>query len=96
MFWFTYDETGQQSWMFNTGVINDGQVHLPGLKQPVGARFGRSFDPDDVVKPQWGDLTLDLDCSGGTASYTTDTEGFTDGSQSLVRLTKLANSNCPN
>ena len=96
VFWFTYDETGRQSWMFSSGAINDGGIHLSGLKQPVGGRFGRSFDPGDVVKPQWGDLTLQLGCAGGTASYITDTEGFSDGSQSLARLTKLANSSCNN
>jgi hypothetical protein len=95
VFWFTYDETGKQSWMFNTGTINNQTLSIPQLLQPKGAQFGRSFKPDSVTNHQWGGLVLDLDCNGGTASYTTQSEGYSSGSQSLVRLTQLAGSVCP-
>lgn len=94
VFWFTYDDTGEQSWMFNVGSIEDGAIHVSDLLQPKGGHFGRSFDPDTVTHYQWGELNLDLDCSGGIASYTTTTEGYSSGSQSLVRLTRLAGSAC--
>ena len=94
VFWFTYDETGKQSWLFNTGSIDNGTIHVPGLMQPSGGHFGRSFDPGNVNKTEWGELTLDLDCSGGIASYTPQVEGYSSGSQSLVPLTRLAGSSC--
>lgn len=94
VFWFTYDETGNQSWMLNTGVIDDGTIRIPHLLQPVGGHFGRSYDPKDVIRREWGELTLKLDCSGGTAHYTTQAEGYSVGSQSLVPLTRLAGSSC--
>lgn len=95
VFWFTYDDEGKQSWMFNIGEIDNGSIHIPQLVQPSGGQFGRSFSPDSVTNAQWGGLTLDLDCNGGTADYTTQSEGYSSGSQSLVRLTSLANSGCP-
>ncbi|MCP4048820.1 MAG: hypothetical protein GY732_22840, partial [Gammaproteobacteria bacterium] len=94
VFWFTYDESGEQSWMFNTGTIEEGSIHIPQLLQPVGGQFGRSYDPASVRKDEWGELILDLNCSGGTANYTTQTQGYSSGSQALQPLTRLAASNC--
>jgi hypothetical protein len=95
VFWFTYNDEGKQSWMFNSGAIDNGRIRIPQLRQPSGGQFGRSYNPDSVTNHQWGGLTLDLDCNGGTASYTTQSEGYSNGSQSLVRLTNLSNSGCP-
>lgn len=94
VFWFTYNGEGEQSWMFNTGTIENGSIHVPRLLRPMGGGFGREYEPANVTRRTWGELTLDLSCSGGTARYATDADGFSDGSQSLVRLTTLANSNC--
>ena len=93
--WFTYDDEGNQSWMCNSGAIDNGTIHIPQLQQPSGGQFGRSFSPDSVSNHNWGGLTLNLDCNGGTANYTTQSEGYSNGSQSLVRLTNLSNSGCP-
>ena len=92
--WFTYDNEGQQSWMLNVGSIDDGTIHIPVILQPKGGKFGRDFDPENITKQKWGELTLELDCTGGTARYTTQLEGYSTGSQSLVPLTLLANSGC--
>jgi hypothetical protein len=60
------------------------------------SRFGRAFEPAEVVHHEWGELTLDLDCTGGIASYTTQTEGYSSGAQSLVPLSRLGASGCSN
>ena len=49
---------------------------------------------DGVIYDEWGELTLELDCAGGSARYTVNIEGYSSGSQSLVPLTQLANSGC--
>ena len=82
--------------MVNTGMVDNGTINIPQLQQPKGGKFGRSFNPDDVSRPLWGELTLDLNCAGGTASYTTQENAFSNGSQSLVPLTRLAESGCNN
>ena len=94
VFWFTYDEQGQQSWMFNTGTINNGQIQIPNLVQPRGGHFGRSFNPATIEHHEWGELTLNLNCNNGTANYTTQMQGYTNGSQALVPLTRLGESGC--
>ena len=94
--WFTYDGAGKQSWMLNIGSIDGGTVTISDLQRPVGGIFGRRFVPEKVARPLWGELTLDLTCSGGTARYTTQAKGFASGEQSLVPLTQLANSGCSN
>jgi hypothetical protein len=94
VFWFTYDATGKQSWMLNTGSIEGNQISFPELLQPVGGKFGRSFDPNDVSRKPWGELTLELDCSGGAAVYQPEMGGYSSGSQNLVPLTRLQNSGC--
>jgi hypothetical protein len=94
VFWFTYDESGNQSWMFNTGSIDNGKIIINELLQPKGGQFGRSFDPASVTRHAWGELTLDLSCSGGTATYTTESQTHSNGSQLLQPLTRLAGSEC--
>lgn len=92
--WFTYDETGQQSWLLSNGSISGSQLSFPSMLQPVGGEFGRSFRPEAVSHERWGELTLDLDCQGGIASYRSIRPGYPDGSQSLVPLTRLQGSGC--
>jgi hypothetical protein len=94
VFWFTYDGAGQQSWLFSTGYIKDGQIEFPQMLQPRGAKFGRSYDPAQVSHHEWGSLTLELDCNGGKASYSSSVKGYSGGSQDLVPLTRLQNSGC--
>lgn len=92
--WFTYDDLGNQSWLFSTGSIDNGRIDIPHLMQPQGGHFGRSFEPTEVIHHEWGELTLDLDCFGGIANYSTQTAGFSSGSQSLVPGTRLGDSGC--
>ena len=94
VFWFTYDDSGNQSWLFNTGTMEGNRITFPELLQPVGGKFGRSFDPGDVNRQPWGELILELDCSGGAAAYQPKMEGYSSGSQNLVPLTRLQNFSC--
>jgi hypothetical protein len=94
VFWFTYDDAGNQSWMINTGAIGNGTIFFPQLIQPVGGHFGRSYNPESVTQRDWGELTLELDCSGGIASYQSQAAGYSSGSQSLLPLTQLVGSAC--
>jgi hypothetical protein len=94
VFWFTYDDQGEQAWLFNTGTIDGSRITFPDLLQPQGGLFGRSYDPATVRLEQWGTLELDLDCDGGPAAYQSTADGFSGGSQELVNLTRLQNSGC--
>jgi hypothetical protein len=45
--WFTYDETGNQSWMPNSGAISNSTIRIPQLLQPVELLI---TDPDGTIK----------------------------------------------
>jgi len=92
--WFSYDASGNQSWFMDRGTIAGSRISFPGLHQPLGGRFGRSFDPANIERRPWGELTLDMDCSGGVAVYSPTAEAYTGGSQNLLPLTRLRNSGC--
>lgn len=94
VYWFTFDSEGRQAWMIATGTVDGDRVHVSELTRPVGGSFGRSFDPAGVRREAWGEMELQLDCSGGTAGYTPVVEGFSPGSQSLVPLARLRRSAC--
>ncbi len=94
VYWFSYNSTGDQAWMFNTASIENGSINVEQLLQASGGGFGRSFDPASVKLKNWGQLDIQLDCSGGSANYTSDKTGFSSGEQQLVPLTRLQGSTC--
>jgi hypothetical protein len=94
VFWFSYDDQGNQAWMFSSGEMSGSRISFVDLKRPVGGQFGRSFDPATVSREPWGELELELNCDGGEARYTTGSRGFSNGIQKLVALTRLGNSGC--
>ncbi|MFU8832533.1 MAG: hypothetical protein ACNA7J_10300, partial [Wenzhouxiangella sp.] len=94
--WFTYDPEGNQFWMIGVGEADEtGRLVIPDMHATRGARFGAQFDPDDVERFAWGELVLDLSCTGGPATYGSELPEFGSGSQQLVRLSALAGVDCP-
>jgi hypothetical protein len=94
VFYFTYDDAGNQAWLFNTGQVEGNRLTFPDILQPVGGGFGRSYDPAALDVRAWGELTMELDCEQGPVSYASSMDGFSNGSQQLQRFTHLQNSGC--
>jgi hypothetical protein len=74
LFWFTYDEAGNQRWLIGDGFVEDddhGQyLHFPELRTTSGGRFGPDFDPDDVSYEVAGDAVMQFEgCDSGTFAY---------------------------
>jgi DNA-binding beta-propeller fold protein YncE len=89
IFWFTYGPDGKRRWMFGVGEERDGKIIVDELLTTSGGIFGPDFDPETVVKTPWGSLELEIDCSGGTATYSSSETGF--GSGAFNNLEKLTN-----
>ncbi|QOC23214.1 hypothetical protein IC757_03415 [Wenzhouxiangella sp. AB-CW3] len=87
--WFTYDGDGEQQWMLGVGELEGDHLVFPDLESTRGGRFGEDFDPDQVQRLHWGDLELELSCSGGRARYSSDRSGFGNGELELVPLSRL-------
>jgi len=88
MYWFTYAPSqGRQLWMLGVGEVDGDSIYFDKVLQPFGARFGDDFDPDDVVLPRWGDVTLRFaDCNHAVATYSGPDE-FGANFLSVQRLT---------
>lgn len=94
--WYSYDDEGNQYWMLGTGQLDsEGRIHFPDVHATRGARFGSAFDPDDVERFAWGELTFDLACDGGSSSYESILPAFGSGQFELARLTSLHEVACP-
>lgn len=97
VYWFTFDDLGNRRWMFGVGELDDeitGRVTLDSLLTSADGRFGEAFDPEQVVFPPWGQLMLDLNCDGGTASWEATEAGFPEDELALQRLTLPADVPC--
>ena len=95
VFWFSYDPEGRRRWFFSTGEIRDGILVFDDMLTSSGGIFGPEFDPDLVEFKPWGSLELDLNCSSGTATYSSSEAGFGAGTLNVTRLTNIDQLNCP-
>lgn len=92
--WFTYGPNGGQAWFMGSGDIQDGFAIID-MVLPNGARFIPNFDPNDVQRTPWGNITLTFeDCNNGRVDFRS-VLGFGTGSMRLVRLTLPAGLSCP-
>jgi hypothetical protein len=94
VYWFSYDPEGNRRWFFDAGKVIDGKLVFDNMRTTSGGVFGPDFDPNAVERPPWGTLELDLDCNGGSATYSSTEEGFGAGVLNLVRLTSIDQFSC--
>ena len=86
VYWFTYDEAGNQRWFVGAGDMLENQLIITDLLITSGGVFGPGFDPNAVVRTSVGNLTLTFDDdSSGAADYMIN--GIA-GQQMLTRLTR--------
>ncbi len=94
LYWYTYDEEGDQMWM--VGVANEfsgSHVHLT-LYRYTGPVFGPGFDSDDRVEELWGEASIDFkDCTTADLNYQS-VSGFGSGDLQLSRIYYPAGSLC--
>ncbi|MEM1411840.1 MAG: serine hydrolase [Pseudomonadota bacterium] len=86
VYWFTYDEAGNQRWFVGSGVTNGNRLEIDALLITEGGVFGPGFNPDAVQRVDVGELVL---------TFTNDTNGRADytingvkGQQQLSRITR--------
>lgn len=94
--WYSYDDRGKPYWMLGVGGFDsEGRIRFADVHTTRGARFGYDFDPDDVERVHWGELTFELACDGGTAAYGSALPDFGNGGFDLTRITAIHDVPCP-
>jgi hypothetical protein len=93
--WYTYDVQGNQIWLLGLGTEQDGAIVFEQMLRAHGPHFGTAFDPAALASEDWGKLTLQLNCNGGTAHYESSDAAFGSGDLTLTRLTQLEQPACP-
>ena len=91
--WHVFDTSGAPLTLYIDGRV-EGR-HLSGIVYaPSGMPFG-SFDPTQLVLPQWGSAEIDMvDCNSGSLRWIANDSEFGNGEMPLVRLTRAAGSEC--
>ncbi len=89
VYWFTYDEEGNQRWLTGVGdiVSEDGDqwIEFPELIVTRGGEFGAGFDPEQVVREFAGQATIRFSgCDRGSWHY----QAF--GQEQTIALTRLS------
>jgi len=89
VFWFTYDEIGNQRWFIGSGTASGAVLQVDELLVTEGGVFGPGFDKDAIERIDVGELTItfDADNPDGEALAEYIVDGVA-GSQSLIRLTR--------
>jgi hypothetical protein len=95
VYWFTYAPAdGVQEWLVAIGEVSGDRIEFGVVLAPRGARFGEAFDPDDVVRAPWGEMTLRFtSCDRAIATYD-GPDGHGANFKSLQRLTGHAGIDC--
>lgn len=92
IYWFTYDESGNQRWLLDVGSIHGNEIVFPELKITQGARFGPGFDPDDVETTIVGEAILSFsDCDTAQWNYSAFDQAQT---LEMTRLTQTMAAGC--
>ncbi len=87
--WFTYDGEGEQQWMLGVGELEEDHLVFSDLEATRRGIFGEGFDSEQVERLHWGELELELTCSGGPARYSSGRPDIGSGELQLVPLSRL-------
>ncbi len=96
IYWFSYDNVGQQKWFFGVGTINEqGVIDFNDVKTTEGTSFGVQFNANDVIKQAWGSIELIVNnCNSITVNYESSISNYNQGQLDSVKLTSIDNMEC--
>jgi murein DD-endopeptidase MepM/ murein hydrolase activator NlpD len=96
--WFVFAPVGGgENWIFAEGPYDHSKNSVT-LSAYIlsGAKFPPSFNPGDVTRTPWGDITFTFaDCDHGAVSWSSILPGYASGSYPISRLTQIDGTACP-
>lgn len=93
--WYAY-MSREPIWLIGSQPFDYGiqQLTIP-MTLTSGANWGNDFVADDVIRTQWGSITVSFsDCDKGNLQYNSNDENFGSGEMSLIRLTNTDGLSC--
>ena len=93
-YFYTYDDAGNQMWLLGQGPIN-GDTAVLDMQVTSGAVYGDDFNPDDVLREDWGTLTFKFTSESTGTVVRDSTMGFGTDTVDIIRLTFLTGLMCP-
>ena len=95
VYWFTYDDQGQQAWLLGVAKIEGRTVWTDDMLITRGAHFGDAFRTEDVIKEPWGSFGfLFEDCVDAKMRYASTDARFGEGTMEPEHLAQLAETDC--
>ncbi len=92
VYWFKYDDLGNQSWVYGSGILRDNSADIV-VYSTDGASFP-DFNSEDVIQNRYGDLKFNFDsCNSGSVAYDFDQQQVS-GVLSIQRLTVISGLTC--
>jgi hypothetical protein len=92
VYWFTYDENGEQDWYVASGEVRGNRIVFPSLLRVSGGEFGPGFDPSKITEESVGSASfIWTGCDEGDMSYQI---GNQHGRMQIVRITRLMGLEC--
>ncbi len=91
--WYTFAPPGDPDpgprWLIGIGFQTGQGVHVPSMTMTRGARFGTAFNPADVVRSDWGSLSLTIDAKRDMQVRYDGPPGWEGSQRNLVLLANV-------
>ena len=96
LYWFTYDNLGNQKWLLSVGNIDANNVMtFSSSTMTNGTFFGDNFVASNINKFEWGSIQMIInDCNSITVSYDSPLSIYNQGMLNAVRLTSIDGIDC--
>jgi len=96
MYWFTYDNAGNQQWLIDVGTVGANNViQFNNVLITEGTSFGSAFDTNAIVNVPWGITEMIVnDCSSLTVNYNSAIGIYGQGQLNAVKLTNIGGLVC--
>ena len=83
---YFYDD-GEQFWMIGVGQLVNEQIVFDEMTVTSGAHHGNDFDPEDVVRTNWGSATMTFgDCNNADLQLNPIAPGYENTTLDLTRV----------
>ncbi len=92
LYWFTYDDAGEQDWYIAVGRSSGRRLLFPELLRIAGGEFGPGFDPAQITETVVGSAAFTwTGCDTGEMDWFVGAE---QGRMQLTRLSRVMGATC--